>query len=62
MDGVYKVAVEYEEEKLGLAAIDVAFELLQAAIHDRPFDVAGEIAKLRELAHDVCLGQVRELS
>ncbi len=56
VDGVYKVAVEFEEEKLGLAAIDVAFELLQAAIHDRPFDVAGEIAKLRELAHDVCLG------
>jgi cyanophycin synthetase len=56
VDGIYKVAVEYEEEKLGLAAVETAFALLQAAVSGEPFDVVGEVAKLRELAYEVCLG------
>src|SRR5262245_56558418 len=56
VEGVYKVAIEYADEQVGLAALDVGFELIQAAIHDRPFDVTAEIAKLRDLAHNVCLG------
>ena len=55
-DGVYKVVIEFEEESLGRAALDVAFRLCQAAVHDRSFDVTGEVKKLRELADDVCLG------
>ena len=27
-----------------------------AAVHDRPFDVNAEVEKLRDIAHDVCLG------
>ncbi|AMV32376.1 Cyanophycin synthetase [Pirellula sp. SH-Sr6A] len=55
-EGVYKVAISYREEKLGLACLDKAFELLQAAVHDRPFDVDAEVEKLKEYAYDVCLG------
>lgn len=55
-DGVYKVVVEYKEEELARACLQTAFELCQAAIHDRPFDVQAEIQKLREVAHKVCLG------
>jgi len=55
-EGVYKVVIEFEDETLGLAALDVAFRLCQAAVHDRPFDVAAEVKKLRDLADDVCLG------
>jgi cyanophycin synthetase len=55
-DGIYKVAIAYQEETLGLACLDKAFELLMAAVHDQPFDVAGTIAGLKEMAYDVCLG------
>lgn len=38
------------------AAMQTAHELIQAAIHDRPFDVAAEVEKLKLVAYDVCLG------
>src|SRR5439155_8977355 len=49
-EGVYKVAVEYEYEGLGRAALEAARRLCLAAVHDTPFDVAAEVEKLRELA------------
>ncbi len=55
-EGVYKVVVEYKEEELARACMATAFELCQAAIHDRPFDMAAEVQKLRDLAQKVCLG------
>ena len=55
-DGVYKVAVQYKEEDLGRAALKTARELILAALHDKPFDVAGEIKKLRDLKHELALG------
>ncbi len=54
--GVYKVIVEYKEEDLARACVTVAAELCLAAAHDRPFNVAAEVKKLQDLAHDVCLG------
>ncbi len=54
--GVYKVAIEYENEDLARACLDVARELCMAAVHDKSFDVAGEVRRLRDLAQDVCLG------
>ncbi|MBM4380674.1 MAG: cyanophycin synthetase, partial [Deltaproteobacteria bacterium] len=54
--GIYKVAIRFKEEAVGRAALQAAFELLQAAIHDRPFDVAAEVAKLRAIVDDVALG------
>jgi cyanophycin synthetase len=54
--GVYKVVVEYREEEVGRAAIDVARRLVEAAIHDRPFDVLTEIGRLRSQDQQIRLG------
>lgn len=55
-EGVYRVAVEYDEEGLGRACLAAALKLCLAAVHDRPFDVSVEIARLRALAHELRLG------
>ncbi len=55
-DRVYKVAIQYKEEDLGRAAIKVARDLILAAIYDKPFDVVGEVKKLRDLKHELALG------
>jgi len=52
-EGVYKVVIEYEDEKLCRACMGTAFDMLMAAVHDRPFDVAAEVDKLRGLAREV---------
>jgi len=52
-DGVYKVALEYEYEELGRAALEVGRALCLAAVHDRPFDVEGARTQLRELAQNL---------
>jgi cyanophycin synthetase len=48
-EGVYKVAVEFEDEEMGRASLETARELCLAAVHDRPFDVEGELNKLRDI-------------
>ncbi|MBX6316185.1 MAG: cyanophycin synthetase, partial [Isosphaeraceae bacterium] len=55
-EGVYKVVVEYEVEELGRAALEAARQLLDAAVHDRPFDVAATIRHLRTVYLDAKLG------
>jgi cyanophycin synthetase len=55
-EGVYRVIVEYQEETLGREALETARRLLDAAVYNKPFDVSAEVARLRELAHAVCLG------
>src|SRR5438874_8723174 len=55
-EGVYKVVVRYQEEKLARAALETARSLVLAAYRDGPFDVRDEVRKLRDLAHEVCLG------
>jgi cyanophycin synthetase len=54
--GVYRVIIEYADEMVGRACLATARELLMAALEDRPFNVAAEIERLRNLAHEVCLG------
>ncbi|WP_324778994.1 cyanophycin synthetase [Thiobacillus sedimenti] len=54
--GVYKVAVRTRHEAVGRACLLAARDLLLAAIDDLPFDVAGTIERLRELADRRCLG------
>lgn len=56
VEGVYKVAIRYVDESVGVASLETARRLLEAAIHDQPFDVSGEVANLRELVDRVCLG------
>jgi len=53
---VYKVVVQYRVEEVGRACLQTARELVLACMEDRPFDVAAEVQKLRELAHEVQLG------
>jgi cyanophycin synthetase len=54
-EGVYKVALEYEDEELGRASLHAARDLCLAAVHDRPFDLEAALAHLRELARRAVL-------
>ncbi|MGE3821735.1 MAG: cyanophycin synthetase [Isosphaeraceae bacterium] len=55
-EGVYKVAIEYEDEVFAKACLHAARELCLAAVHDRPYDVDAEVARLRALNEEVRLG------
>jgi UDP-N-acetylmuramyl tripeptide synthase len=52
-EGVYKIALEFEYEALGRAALEVGRDLCLAAVYDRPFDVEGALARLRKLAQEL---------
>jgi cyanophycin synthetase len=52
-DGVYKVAIEYEDEELAQACLHTARALCLAAVRGLPFDAAAEVQTLRELADRV---------
>jgi len=54
--GVYRVVVECLDHGFGEACLQSSRELILAAIDDRPFDVAGQLRRLRELADQQCLG------
>lgn len=54
--GVYQVVVEYSEEAVGRMALELAQQLLQAALADAPFDLQAALAALREKDEDVRLG------
>lgn len=55
-DGVYKVAIQFEDEEFAKACLLSARELCLAAVHDRPYDVEAEVARLRTLNESVRLG------
>ncbi len=52
----FQVVVEYTEEAVGRRAIDLAEQLVQAALQDTPFDIQAAIAELRELDEDERMG------
>ena len=54
--GVYKVAIEYLEENLAKAALDMAHRLLMAMVKGEAFPFATELEKLKEIAYANCLG------
>ncbi|HTU19283.1 MAG TPA: cyanophycin synthetase [Gemmataceae bacterium] len=54
--GFFRVIIEYEEEELGRACLETARQIILAALADRPFDIAAELSRLRDLANDVRLG------
>ena len=56
-EGVYRVVVKYREEAVGRACLETARELILAALQDRPFDVAVEVQRLRDLAHEAAPGR-----
>lgn len=54
--GVYKVAVSVQHDSVGRRAMAAARDLVLAAIHDEPFDVAAVVEELRDMADALCLG------
>lgn len=54
--GYFRVVVQYEEEKLGMAAMEKAFDLVSAALAGESFDTAGTIQALHEIYEDNKLG------
>lgn len=54
--GVYKVVVRSRNEQVTIAAFHAARDLVMAAIHDHPFDVAGAVERLHKMVDALCLG------
>jgi len=54
--GVYKVVIEYKEEKFAVECLHAAHRLITAAIDDTPCDVTAEVKRLRQVLLDVQLG------
>lgn len=54
--GVYKMAFRTRQEQVGRAALNLAHQLLMAAINDQAFDLETPLNDLRELVDDLCLG------
>lgn len=55
-EGVFKVAIRFEEESVGAACLHAARELLKACIYDLPYDVHAEVARLKDMADRRLLG------
>lgn len=55
-DGVYKVAIRYQEENTAYECLLAARELVLACIDERPVDIAAELQDLRQIADTKCLG------
>lgn len=55
-EGIYQVVVEYSEESVGRLAFDLAFNLIEAAKNDQPFDLQDALTQLSVLDEDVRLG------
>ena len=54
--GVYRVVVECLDPGFAEACLRTGRDLILAAIDDHPFDIQGELHRLRELADRLCLG------
>jgi cyanophycin synthetase len=54
--GVYRVVVRSRQEQVTRASLEAARGLVMAAINDTPFDVAGTVEMLRDMADSLCLG------
>ncbi len=54
--GVYKVVVRSRNEAVSREAIHAARDLVLCAIHDRTYEVAPVVARLREMVDALCLG------
>jgi cyanophycin synthetase len=52
-EGVYKVAIEYQNEDLARACLEVGRNLCLAAVHDTPFDISVTVADLRKQAREL---------
>ena len=55
-DGVYQVVVQYSEEAVGRLAVELARQLIEAALDGTPFDAHDAIARLRDVDESERLG------
>ncbi len=55
-EGIYQIAVEYTEEKVGRRALELAQALIAAAAAGEAFDADKAVAELREIDEDIRLG------
>jgi cyanophycin synthetase len=55
-EGVYKVAVRFEDETVVEECLKSARALLIACVYDLPFDVRAEVERLHDIAERKCLG------
>lgn len=53
---LYKVVFNTMHEKVGRRALQLARELVLAAMEDKPFDLPAAVAELTQMADDYCLG------
>ena len=53
---LYKVVFNTMHEKVGRRALQLARELVLAAMEDKPFDLQAAVAELTQMADDYCLG------
>ncbi len=51
------IAIAYEEERLARACLESARRMCMSALAGEGFDMHAELARLRSLAEDVCLGR-----
>jgi cyanophycin synthetase len=54
--GVYKIAFRTRQEQVGREALAAARDLVMAAIHDAPYDIATTVSHLRDKVDLLCLG------
>ncbi|MBI3727679.1 MAG: cyanophycin synthetase [Burkholderiales bacterium] len=54
--GIFQVVIEYSEEAVGRLAVELAEQLINAALKDQVFDLAAALDQLRDLDEDVRLG------
>ena len=54
--GIYKVAFRTRQEDVGRRALHLGRDLVEAAIHDTPFDVAKAVEELHSMVDSLCLG------
>ncbi|HVA48147.1 MAG TPA: cyanophycin synthetase, partial [Pirellulales bacterium] len=55
-EGVYRVVVEYDDESLARACLESARVVCLAAVNAQDIDLPAEIARLRDLGHELRLG------
>jgi cyanophycin synthetase len=54
--GIYKVAFRTRQEQVGRKALQMARDLVMAAIEDRPYGVNAAVAELHDMVDSFCLG------
>lgn len=55
-ENVFRIAVEFDDETVGLLCIDKAVEFLHSLMNNTSFDLPKELEAIREVAYDVALG------